>query len=93
MRVDAQTVRNDWDLPYGGRPDVLVVEDNITDTGRWSVYHELYIKFENKYYRTSYSVGATEDQDERPWQEDDYVDFVEVRQVPRTVEVWEEVKA
>lgn len=63
-------------LPYSK----YVVSDTITDTGRWNIEHELIFldPADNKYYRTSYREGATELQDERPWEYDKTVEAVEV---------------
>lgn len=63
-------------LPYSK----YVVSDTIIDTGRWSIEHELIFMdpADNKYYRTSYREGATELQDERPWEHKDTVEAVEV---------------
>jgi hypothetical protein len=91
IKVPKERVTDDWDLPYGGGPDVLVVDDEIVSTGRWSIHHLLTIKMNDKYYQTEYSVGATESQDERPWQYKDVVEFTEVQKVTKTVEVFEPV--
>ena len=63
-------------LPYSK----YVVSDTITDTGRWNIEHELVFRdpADNKYYRTSYREGATELQDEHPWEYKDTVEAVEV---------------
>lgn len=63
-------------LPYSK----YVVSDTITDIGRWNIEHELIFldPADNKYYRTSYREGATELQDERPWEYNDTVEAVEV---------------
>lgn len=56
-----------------------LIEEEITDTSRWSVHHEAIFKLGGKFYRTHYSVGATEMQDERPYEyEGDFVDVEEV---------------
>lgn len=68
------------------------VEDNVVDNSRWSVDHELIFKHEGKFYQTSYSVGATECQDERPWEYDDEVECTEVAQQEVTVMAWVPVK-
>ena len=72
--------------------DDVVVEDKITNTTRWSVIHKLVFKHENKFYQTSYSVGATEQQDETPWQDVDDVICVEVEPVEKIIVVYEKVK-
>jgi hypothetical protein len=77
----------DLDLPWSA------IEDTIVDHRRWSVDHNIIFKKDEKYYRTSYSVGATEQQDERPWEYEDEVECEEVQKVAKTitVEVWETV--
>jgi nitrogen fixation protein len=42
--------------------------DRMIDKSRWSIHHELIFKFEDKFYIAPYSRGATEYQDEVPWQ-------------------------
>ncbi len=76
------------DLPCSSKH---VVQDNIIDTSRWSNIHELIFEHEGKFYETSYSEGATEMQDEQPWEHEDEVECYEVQKVERTVEVWERV--
>jgi hypothetical protein len=66
-----------------------VILDSICGHGRWSVQHELIFRRDGKLYRTTYSVGATESQDETPW---DYLSEVECTEVrPREVTVTEYV--
>lgn len=62
--------------------DAEIISDEIVDTRRWSVEHELVFRFENKFYRTYYSVGATEMQDESPFEyDDDEISCTEVHPV------------
>ena len=64
---------------------VEVVLDEMVDHSRWSVHHRLIFKFEDKYWETSYSVGATESQYESPWEYDD--DVIKCKQVePKAVQ-------
>lgn len=73
-------------------PDYLVISDEIYDKRRWSITYQLIFKFKDKFYKTYYSVGATEQQDEGPWQyEGDQIDCWEVKPVEKTVIVYEEV--
>jgi len=61
-----------------------VISDEIVDSSRWSNHYELIFKLDDKFYRTSYSVGATESQDEGPWEyEEGEIDctLVEPREV------------
>jgi hypothetical protein len=57
------------------------VEDNITDTSRWSEHHEAVFKFDEKFYMTYYSCGLTESQDESPYEyEKEDIECFEVEQ-------------
>lgn len=46
------------------------IYDKIIKHRRWSVDHERVFEVDGKFYRTIYSVAATEGQDERPYQYD-----------------------
>jgi hypothetical protein len=88
----------DLDLPNPGKSDrVEVVSDEITGTRRWSVDHWLVFRLpgqpEGFAWGVSYSVGATESQDESPWQYEDTVEAVLLQRVERVVAVWEAVEA
>lgn len=61
-----------------------IVEDNIVDTTRWSEIHTMIFEHEGKTYRSTYSCGATEMQDEAPYEYDDeeiVCEEVELKQV------------
>jgi hypothetical protein len=62
---------------------VEVIEDDITSTQRWSEIHEVIFKHDGKHYRTTYSQGLTEYQDERPFEYDEEITATEVE--PREV--------
>ena len=63
---------------------------NINTVG-WSVHHEMVFKYEGMFYRTHYSVGATETQDESPYEYDeDMIECTIVHPVEKTVTVYEE---
>lgn len=63
-----------------------VIYDKITDTGRWSEYHECVFELNGKTYMTDYSRGATEMQDESPYEYDgEWIAVTEV--VPKEVTV------
>lgn len=68
-----------------------VIEDNIIDHTRWSIVHELVFKFEDKFYSTNYSRGATEYQDESPFQYNKEVICHEVKPVEKIIIVYEKV--
>ena len=63
-----------------------MVQSELVDTSRWSNIHEVVYKDldSGKFYSSTYSVGATECQDERPYENDgDDIEFTEV--VPKEV--------
>ena len=67
----------------------------LVDTSRWSNIYELVFKDVESglYYQTTYSVGATECQDESPFEYDpDEIECSQVEQVEKVVKVWQDVK-
>lgn len=69
-----------------------IISNTIVENSRWSISHELIFKYEDVFYRTFYSVGATEMQDESPWEYDDDVECTEVVPVEKTIIVYEKRK-
>lgn len=65
--------------------DVEVVLDALIGSSRWSLNYKLVFKYKGKYYQTYYSKGATEQQDEKPFEYDKEVDCLEVEPVKITV--------
>lgn len=66
------------------------VDNNIIRHTRWSVHHKVVFPFEGKFYTTEYSVGATESQDERPFEyAADEIECPEVREVEKLMKMWE----
>lgn len=66
------------------------ISDEIVDTSRWSVIHRRVFEHEGKFYETTYSVGATECQDEGPYEyEDDEIECKEVFRKEKMVIVYE----
>ena len=63
---------NELDMPYSA------IKNTITGTSRWSIHHEIVFEHDGKFYRTNYSEGATESQDESPWDYEIEVECVEV---------------
>ena len=61
-----------------------LIRDEIYDTGRWTIYHAIIFKEGDQFYHTTYGVGATEQQDEYPWEYEKEVRCVEV--FPEVVE-------
>lgn len=71
--------------------DVLYepLSDVIVDHTRWSVVHEIVFEREGKFWKTSYSTGATEIQEERPWEYEEEVECEEVEPREVTIKRWE----
>lgn len=74
------------DLPYSA------IEETLIDNSRWSLYYEIIFEDGGKYWQTGYSCGATECQDEAPWEYETEVECVEVVKKPVTKEEWVPVK-
>lgn len=75
-------LRNELDLPYGA------ILDKIIDTTRWSIIHEIVFEDNGKFYQTTYSEGATECQDERPWEYENEIECYEVELREVKVKKW-----
>ena len=57
-------------LKYGGDDAYRVIRNEITDTSWWSIHYYIVIQRieDGRFFADTYSVGATESQDERPWE-------------------------
>lgn len=73
---------DELDLPYSA------ILDEIIDTSRWSIIHKIIFADNGKFYSTTYSEGATEMQDERPWEYDNKVECTEVELREVKVKKW-----
>lgn len=73
-------------LTYGGDPAYRVIRNEITGTRRWSIDYYMVIQRieDGRFFADTYSVGATESQDESPWEYDE-PNFVEVFPVEKVV--------
>lgn len=78
---------DELDLPYEN-----TIVNRIVDTTRWSIVHEIVFEDHEKFYMTTYSEGATEIQDERPWEYDDEIECTEVELKEVKVKKWIPVK-
>lgn len=63
---------NKLNLPHSA------ILDEIVGNSRWSIQHKIIFEHQGKFYRAYYSIGATEMQDESPWEYEDEVECVEV---------------
>lgn len=75
---------DELDLPYEN-----TIVNRIVNTTRWSIIHEIVFEDNGKFYMTTYSEGATECQDESPWEyDDDEVKCTEVELKEVKVKKW-----
>ncbi|OEU75207.1 MAG: hypothetical protein BA874_03730 [Desulfuromonadales bacterium C00003068] len=75
-------LKDELDLPF------RAIHDEIMDSNRWSTQYEIVFEHEGKFYLTHYSVGATEQQDESPWEYEDRVGCTEVELKEVVVKQW-----
>jgi hypothetical protein len=88
---------DELDLPDRPHKDLrngrIVISDEIVDHSRWSVIHTLVFRLAdqpaNEAWSVDYSVGATESQDERPWEHEEEVEAILMREVEKTIKAWE----
>lgn len=75
---------------YEDSKDYNVIKNEIVNHTRWSVIHEIVIQrvSDGKYFKDSYSEGATEMQDESPYEYDD-PEFKEVFPIEKTIIIYE----
>jgi len=66
-----------------------VIKDDVVENTRWSIIHEWVFRHEGKFYESTYSCGATESQDESPYEyDDDEIECPEVELREVTVKKW-----
>jgi len=75
---------------YDGYETVTTPE--LYETSRWSNYYSYVFRFEGKLYETTYSVGASDSQDESPYEyEDAMIECPEVEAVEVLTTVYKPV--
>lgn len=69
---------------------MTIVERNLVTKSRWTIYYGMVFEFEGKFYKSKYSVGATEMQCEDPYEyEPEMIECEEVVPVEvTTIEYW-----
>ena len=75
------------ELIWGDLEDWEEVEREICDTSRWSILYEGIFKHDGRHYSMCWSEGATEQQDERPFEYDE-PELVEVVAKPKMIVEW-----
>lgn len=72
---------------WGENESVTMMENEITGHSRWSINYLLTFEHNGRYFQVAYSRGATEQQDEQPFEyEDDMikcdeVEWIEVKKI------------
>jgi hypothetical protein len=89
MKFKREILKEELGLPWSKKHKI---EDTVIGNSRWSIEHELIFEYEGKFYLTYYSVGATECQDERPWDYEEEVECAEVMRQEIKVVAWVPVK-
>ena len=82
ITISKEILSRELDLPCSA------IKDEVTGTSRWSIFHDIVFEYEGKFYQTSYSVGATECQDESPWEDEDEIECTEVVEKEVMVKKW-----
>ena len=82
IKLDKNYMMKELGLPYGA------ILNEVTELTRWSVHHKIIFAYQGKFYQTYYSEGATEMQDESPWEYEDEVECHEVELKEVTVKKW-----
>lgn len=67
-------------------PDACL-EEHIIDSDRWSIHYQGVFEYQGRFFKVTWSTGATELQDEGPWEYSD-PDPVEVVKKEVTCEKW-----
>ena len=78
-------------MVLGDSGTLIAVEDKVVGHSRWSVQHDVIFGDQStgKHYASGYSVGATESQDETPYEyAEDEIDCDEVEQQEVRVKKW-----
>jgi len=90
--VDLKNMDMPWEAPTDGK----IISKELVDSSRWSLHYDMIFQFAEQVgtdqaYSVGYSMGATESQPERPWEDLDEVELTLVHLVERTIKVWEPV--
>jgi len=77
------------DLIYDETDEAELIETEFVEVSRWSIHYRLVFKIDNKFYSAPYSKGATESQDESPFEYDpEEIECEEVFPQVRTITVY-----
>jgi len=80
------------DLAYDETDEAKLIESELVDVSRWSIHYRMVFKIDNKFYSADYRKGATESQDESPFEYDpEEIECEEVFPQARTIIVYEPI--
>ncbi len=87
MTLTAKEARS---IIYGEHQDWEEKQQTILDVERWTILSHWigFHKPSNKHYLVYFRRGATENQDEGPFEYDEHAEFVEVTPMEKTVTVY-----
>lgn len=87
LKLDSDQGR---EIIYGDHEDFETIEKQIVSTGRWSIHSRIVVKriSDGLFFESSYSEGATEQQDEAPYEYGDAV-FKQVLPLRKTITYYE----
>jgi len=72
-----------------GENKTKIIEDKITGNGRWNIFHNLiWQHIDGRVFQCQYSVGATETQEESPWEYEKEIECTEMVKRLITTEKW-----
>lgn len=82
---------NGFTNSFGNWEEFETISDEITGNSRWSLQHDLVVKrtSDGKFFNTYYEEGATEQQDQAPFEYGGDVTFSQVFPVQKIITVYE----
>jgi hypothetical protein len=88
LKLTPEDARN---IVWGDSEEFKHVSEKITGTSRWSILYEKIVQrnSDNKFFKMNYRVGATESQDEQPFEYEKEVIINEVFPVEKTIVIYE----
>ena len=84
LKLTPQAGRN---IVYGDDPNFKEILEEIEDTSRWSIHYRIIVRrlSDGKLFESGFRRGATESQDESPYEYQSEAVFKEVKPIERVV--------
>jgi hypothetical protein len=88
LKLTPEDARN---IVWEDSDDFVSISERITGTSRWSILYEKIVQrnSDGKFFKLNYRVGATESQDEKPFEYEKEVIAKEVVAIEKTIIVYE----